>query len=43
MELEDHRRQVQELSQSKKQLQAEINDLTERLDTELLSKKEEAG
>jgi cell division protein FtsB len=43
MELEDNRRQVQELSQTKKQLQAEVNDLKDRLDSELISKKEEAG
>jgi myosin heavy chain 9/10/11/14 len=42
-ELEDHRRQVLELSQSKKQLQVENADLKDRLEVELLAKNEEIG
>ena len=42
-ELEDHRRQVLELSQSKKQLQTENADLKDRLEIELLAKNEEIG
>ncbi|KAL6303713.1 nonmuscle myosin heavy chain b [Sparassis latifolia] len=41
VELEDHRHQVQELSLSKKQLQSQIADLTERLDAELVTKNDE--
>lgn len=40
-ELEDNRRQVHELSQSKKQLQADLTDFKDRLEVELLSKNEE--
>lgn len=43
MEVEDHRRQVSELVQSKKQLQAEVTDLRERVEIELIAKNEEAG
>ena len=43
MELEDQRRQVQELSQSKKQLQKEVAELKDRLEVEIIAKNEEAG
>ncbi|KAI0794866.1 myosin II heavy chain [Abortiporus biennis] len=43
VELEDQRRQVQELSQSKKDLQAELADLKDRLEVELLAKNEESA
>lgn len=39
--VEDQRRQVQELSTAKKQLQAEVTSLKERLDAEILSKNDE--
>lgn len=41
IEVEDQRRQVQELSTAKKQLQAEVTSLKERLDAEILSKNDE--
>ena len=41
VELEDHRRQLQELSQTKKQLQADVTDLKDRLEVETMSKNEE--
>ncbi|KAG8905822.1 hypothetical protein FRB99_008187 [Tulasnella sp. 403] len=41
-ELEDHRRQITELSQAKKQLQAEVADLRERVEVEMLAKAKEA-
>ena len=41
MEVEDARRQVQELTASKKQLQGEVNTLKERLDAEILAKNDE--
>ena len=41
MEVEDQRRQVQELTTAKKQLQAEVNSLKERLDAEILAKNDE--
>ena len=41
MEVEDQRRQVQELTASKKQLQGEVNTLKERLDAEILAKNDE--
>lgn len=40
-ELEDQRRQVQELSKSKIQLQADLSDYKDRLEIELLAKNEE--
>ena len=43
MELEDQRRQVQELTSSKKQLQTELTDLKDRLEMEIISKNEESG
>ena len=43
MEVEDQRRQVQELTASKKQLQNEVNTLKERLDAEILAKNDEIG
>lgn len=43
VELEDQRRQVQELSSSKKQLQSEIADLKDRLEMEIIAKNEELG
>ena len=43
MELEDQRRQVQELSQSKKQLQSELADLKDRLEREIIAKNDETG
>lgn len=42
-ELEDHRRQVQELSQNRKQLQNEVADLNERLNAETAARNAEAG
>jgi myosin protein heavy chain len=42
-QLEDHRKQVQELSQAKKQLQADVADLHERLDAESTARNAEAG
>ena len=41
MEVEDQRRQVQELTVSKKQLQTEVSSLKERLDAEALAKNDE--
>ena len=43
VELEDQRRQVQELTQSKKQIQAELADLKDRLEVELMAKNEESS
>ncbi|EMD32423.1 hypothetical protein CERSUDRAFT_118769 [Gelatoporia subvermispora B] len=43
VELEDQRRQVQELLMSKKQLQNEVTDLKDRLEMELIAKNEEAA
>ncbi|CAL1710675.1 unnamed protein product [Somion occarium] len=43
VELEDQRRQVQELSHSKKQLQSEIADLKDRLEVEMMAKNDEAA
>lgn len=43
MEVEDQRRQVQELTASKKQLQTEVSSLKERLDAEVLAKNDELG
>jgi len=42
-ELEDQRRQVQELLQSRKQLQAQLADVTDRLELELVAKNDETG
>ncbi|KAI0780379.1 hypothetical protein BD413DRAFT_718 [Trametes elegans] len=41
IEVEDQRRQVQELSAAKKQLQSEVTTLKERLDAEILAKNDE--
>ncbi|THH01623.1 hypothetical protein EW026_g1099 [Hermanssonia centrifuga] len=43
VESEDQRRQVQELSQAKKQLQSEIADLKDRLEMEIIAKNDETG
>ncbi|TFY78541.1 hypothetical protein EWM64_g5472 [Hericium alpestre] len=43
VELEDHKRQVQELSQSKKQLQADVADLKDRLEVEMMTRNEETN
>ena len=43
MEVEDQRRQVQELTTAKKQLQSEVSSLKERLDAEILAKNDEAS
>ena len=43
MEVEDQRRQVQELTAAKKQLQTEVSALKERLDAEVLAKNDEMG
>ncbi|KZS87343.1 hypothetical protein SISNIDRAFT_303444 [Sistotremastrum niveocremeum HHB9708] len=40
-DLDEHRRQVQDLTASKKNLQSEVHSLKERLEVELLGKKEE--
>ncbi|KAG8883338.1 hypothetical protein FRB97_006763 [Tulasnella sp. 331] len=42
-ELEDHRRQVTELTQAKKKLQSEVTDLRERVEVEMLAKNSETG
>lgn len=43
LELEDRRRQVQELAQAKKQLETEVSDLKDRLELEVIAKNEENG
>jgi len=43
LELEDQRRQVQELSKSKKQLENEVSELRDRLELEVMAKNEEAS
>ena len=43
VELEDHRRQVHELSQSRKKLQVEVANLKDKLEIEFMAKKEETG
>ncbi|KAI0954365.1 hypothetical protein AcV7_007621 [Taiwanofungus camphoratus] len=43
VELEDQRRQLQELSLAKKQMQSEIIDLKDRLEVEMVAKNEEIG
>ena len=43
VELEDQRRQVQELTQSKKQIQAELADLKDKLEVEMMAKNEETN
>jgi len=43
LELEDQRRQVQELSKSKKQLENEVSELRDRLELEVIAKNEEAS
>jgi myosin heavy chain 9/10/11/14 len=42
-ELEDYRRQLHEVTQSKKHLQAEIADLQDRLNAETAKRNEESG
>jgi myosin protein heavy chain len=42
-EVEDSRRQIQELSQIRKQLQRELADVKDRLEAELAAKNEEAS
>ena len=43
LELEDQRRQVQELSKAKKQLENEVSELRDRLELEVIAKNEEAS
>jgi myosin protein heavy chain len=43
LELEDQRRQVQELSKAKKQLETEVSELRDRLELEVITKNEEAS
>ena len=43
VELEDNRQQVQELTHAKKQLQADISAVKDRLEMESLAKNEEAS
>jgi myosin protein heavy chain len=43
LELEDQRRQVQELSKAKKQLENEVSELRDRLELEVIAKNEEVG
>lgn len=43
LELEDQRRQVQELSKAKKQLENEVSELRDRLELEVITKNEEAS
>ena len=43
IELEDQRRQVQELTQYKKQIQGELADLKDRLEVEMMAKNEESS
>jgi cell division protein FtsB len=43
LELDDQRRQVQELGQTKKHLEAEVADLKDRLELEVISKNEESS
>ena len=43
LEMEDQRRQVQELSKSKKQLENEVSELRDRLELEVITKNEEAS
>lgn len=42
-EVEDGRRQIQELGQIRKQLQRELGDVKDRLEAELAAKNEEAS
>jgi hypothetical protein len=43
LELEDQRRQVQELSKAKKQFENEVSELRDRLELEVIAKNEEAS
>ena len=43
LELEDQRRQVQEHSKAKKQLENEVSELRDRLELEVIAKNEEAS
>lgn len=43
LELEDQRRQVQELSKAKKQLENEVSELRDRHELEVIAKNEEAS
>jgi hypothetical protein len=43
LDLEDQRRQVQELSKAKKQLENEVSELRDRLELEAMSRNEEAS
>lgn len=43
LELEDQRRQVQELSKARKQLENEVSELRDRLELEVIAKNEEAS
>ena len=42
-EVEDNRRQIQDLNRTRKQLQRELVDVKDRLETELAAKNEEAS
>lgn len=43
LEMEDQRRQVQELSKAKKQLENEVSEIRDRLELEVIAKNEEAS
>jgi myosin heavy chain 9/10/11/14 len=43
LELEDQRRHLQELGQAKKQLEAEVSSLKDRLELEVIAKNEESS
>jgi cell division protein FtsB len=43
LELEDQRRQVQEFSKAKKQLENEVSELRDRLELEVIAKNDEAS
>ena len=43
LEMEDQRRQVQELSKAKRQLENEVSELRDRLELEVIAKNEEAS
>ena len=43
LDLEDQRRQVQELSKAKKQMENEVSELRDRLELEAMSRNEEAS
>ena len=43
LEMEDQRRQVQELSKAKKQLENEVSELRDRLELEVIAKNDEGS